>query len=116
MSFQTFQKKSRNSKLREKYYINGKTHVDTEKNNLYFIIPWKLINGAGVEGGGGAGGLKPLGDREKNENLISVPSFIRYLRVWQVENYRNMLKLSCRPLAITSYKVVLKNKVNKVKK
>ena len=52
MSFQTFQKKSRNSKLREKYYINGKTHVDTEKNNLYFIIPWKLINGGGVEGGG----------------------------------------------------------------
>ena len=60
MSFQTFQKKSCNSKLREKYYINGKTHVDTEKNNLYFIFPWKLMNGGGVGGGGSGGGGEGL--------------------------------------------------------
>ena len=31
-------KNSRNSKLKEKYYINEKTHLTKEKN-LYFIIP-----------------------------------------------------------------------------
>ena len=31
-------------------------------------------------------------------------------KVWQVEGYRNILKLSCRPLAFTSYKAFLKNK------
>ena len=36
-------KKSRNSKLKEKYYINEKTHLATEKN-FYFSIPWKLMN------------------------------------------------------------------------
>ena len=30
--------------------------------------------------------------------------------VWQVEGYRNILKLSCRPLAFTSHKAFLKNK------
>ena len=30
--------------------------------------------------------------------------------VWQVEGYRNILKLSCRPLAFTSNKAFLKNK------
>ena len=30
--------------------------------------------------------------------------------VCRVEDYRNMLKLTCRPLALTSYKAFLKNK------
>ena len=30
--------------------------------------------------------------------------------VSQVQDYRNLLKLSCRPLAFTSYKAFLKNK------
>ena len=30
--------------------------------------------------------------------------------VYQVEGYQNILKLSCRPLAFTSYKAFLKNK------
>ena len=30
--------------------------------------------------------------------------------VYQVEDYGNTLKLSCRPLAFTSYKAFLKNK------
>ena len=32
-------KKSRNSKLKETYYINEKAHLATEKKILYFIIP-----------------------------------------------------------------------------
>ena len=32
-------KKSRNSKLKEKHYINEKTHLPTEKKTLYFIVP-----------------------------------------------------------------------------
>ena len=31
-------KKTRNPKLKQKYYINEKTHLATEKN-VYFIIP-----------------------------------------------------------------------------
>ena len=31
--------------MKEKYYINGKTHLATKKKKkLYFIITWKLIN------------------------------------------------------------------------
>ena len=33
-----------------------------------------------------------------------------FFLVWKVEGFRNMLKLSCRPLAFTSYKAFLKNK------
>ena len=47
-------KKSRNSKLKEKYYINEKPHLATEKN-LYFFIPWKLINEEVLISSGGSG-------------------------------------------------------------
>ena len=40
-----------------------------------------------------------------------VKCFIQFvLIVCQVEGYRNVLKLSCRPLAFTSHKPFLKNK------
>ena len=39
---------------------------------------------------------------------ISLMQFV-YI-VFQVERYQNILKLSCRPLAFTSYKAFLKNK------
>ena len=40
-----------------------------------------------------------------------VQSFIQFVFiVCQVECYRNILKLSCKPLAFTSYKAFLKNK------
>ena len=43
---------------------------------------------------------------EKLKQCISesiVESSIQFLSVCQVEGYRNRLKLSCRPLAFTSY-------------
>ena len=53
--------------MKKKYYINKKTHLATEKI-LYFIIPWKLINGrVQISSEGKRGG------REKMAKLISVP-------------------------------------------
>ena len=47
----------------------------------------------------------------KVEHISIVICFIRFVFiVWQVEGYRNMLKLSCRPLALASYQAFLKNK------
>ena len=44
--------KSRNSKLKEKYYINKKIHLTTEKN---FVLQHSLkINKRGQWGGGGS--------------------------------------------------------------
>ena len=37
-------------------------------------------------------------------------SFTQSFYVSQVEDYQEKLKLSCRPLAFTSYKALLKNK------
>ena len=39
-----------------------------------------------------------------------VSSFIKFVILWQVEGYRNILKLSCGPLAFNSYQTFLKNK------
>ena len=40
-----------------------------------------------------------------------VEIFIQFVPIKrQVEGYRNILKLSCRPLAFTSYKAFFKNK------
>ena len=41
-------------------------------------------------------------------NILKFYIFCFY--VWQVDDYRNRFKLSCRPLAFTSYKAFLKNK------
>ena len=44
----------------------------------------------------------------KNQNLKSFIQFV--FIVCQVEGYRNILKLSCKSLAFTSYDTFLKNK------
>ena len=42
---------------------------------------------------------------------INILSFVQFVFiVWQVEGFRNILKLSCRPLPFTLYKVSLENK------
>ena len=49
----------------------------------------------------------------KNQNwtYLWINSFIQFVfTVCQVEGYWNQLKLSCRPLAFTSFKAFLKNK------
>ena len=64
-------KKSRNSKLKEKYYINEKTDLATRKD---FVLQHSLkINKRGSPN-------KLRRDRKKIEKLISVPPFIRHLR------------------------------------
>ena len=63
---------SRNSKFKEKFYINKKTHLVTEKN---FVLHHTLkINKRGDPN-------KLQEGREKNKKLISIPPFIRHLRV-----------------------------------
>ena len=54
----------------------------------------------------------------KNHNLSYLPinslkfyTVCSVFIVCQVEGYRNILKFSCRPLAFTSYKSFLKNKI-----
>ena len=51
---------------------------------------------------------------QKHQNWIflKISSLICYIDLFicQVEDYRNILKLSCRPIAFTSYKAFLKNK------
>ena len=46
----------------------------------------------------------------KNQNITLLYSCFFAFVVCQVKGYRNILKLSCRPLAFTSYKVFLKDK------
>ena len=93
--------KSRNSKLKEKYYINGKTHLATEKK---FVLHHSVkINKQG--------GLNKLwGVGKKFEELISIPPlFIRHLRVilefFQVMSEpQNLIifRFSCYCLAIST--------------
>ena len=42
---------------------------------------------------------------------INVVKFYSFFIICQVEGYRNILKLNCRPLATTTYKAFLKNKM-----
>ena len=56
-------KTSRNSKLKGKYYINEKTHLDTEKN---FVLYYSLkIN----KRGGGLNKLRGSRGSEKNRKI-----------------------------------------------
>ena len=64
-------KQSRNSKLKEKYYINEKTHLATEK---IFVLHHSLKNNK-------RGILISNRGSEKIEKVISAPLFIRQLRV-----------------------------------
>ena len=58
---------NKNIKLKEKYYINKKTHLATEK---YFVLHHSLkIN---KKGGGGPNKLRGGKGRKKIEKLISV--------------------------------------------
>ena len=78
--------------MKEKYYINEKTHLVTEKE-MYLIIPWKLINKGVLISSRGVG--------KKSKKLISSPvphhptSFIRHLRVSKLSNVvkNNIVKL-----------------------
>ena len=63
--------KSRNSKIKEKYHINEKTHL-TAGIFFYFIIPWKLLNEGSFNKLREEGGRMGRG-RKKIEKLISVP-------------------------------------------
>ena len=55
------------------------------------------------------GGSVPRPFSKKSKLSISLDhqsTFIQFVFiVWKVEGYRNILKLSCRPLAFTSYNV-----------
>ena len=63
--------------------------------------------------GGGEASLRLVSEKSK---LSSSPDQACKVRlqlvsiVCQIEDYRNILKLSCRPLAFTLYKAFLKNK------
>ena len=61
------------------------------------------------------GETSPRRFSEKPKLIISLDqnslSFIQFVFiVCQVEGYQSILKLSCRPLAFTSYKALFKNK------
>ena len=57
--------------MKEKYYINEKTHLATEK---VFVLHYSLkINKRGVGGGGGGGGGST---KKKIEKLISIPPLL----------------------------------------
>ena len=55
----TLQKRSRNSKLKEKYYVNEKTHLATEKN---FVLHHSLK----ITKQGGPNKLRGVGKKSKN--------------------------------------------------
>ena len=62
---------------------------------------------------GGETILRPFSKKIKVEHISGsiVLSFVQFIFiVCEVENYRNILKLNCSPLAVTSYKALLKNK------
>ena len=62
----------------------------------------------------GKSGSKPISKTFSKKSKWAYPwtkSFMQLVFiVFQVEDYRSILKLSCRPLAFTSYKASLKNK------
>ena len=64
MQKSTLQKKSRNSKLKEKYYINEKTHLATEKN-LVLHHSLKINKQVGPN--------NPRGGSEKNRKINKRP-------------------------------------------
>ena len=50
------------------------------------------------------GDTSPRPFSEKLKLSISLDHFIQFVFIlWQVKGYRNIMKLSCRPLAFTSY-------------
>ena len=71
-------KKSRNSKLKEKYYINEKTHLAT--GNDFVLLHCLKIN---KRRGRGGVLISSRGIRKKSteSKVISVPPFIRHIRV-----------------------------------
>ena len=74
--------------MKEKYYINEKTHLATEK---YFVLQHSLkVNKRGAPGknGGGGGGRRVRKNRKINKRP---PSFIRHLRVQSDESFNNNL-------------------------
>ena len=69
-----YTKKSRNSKLKEKYYLNEKTHLATEKK---IVIQYSLkINKWGV--------LISFRGVGKNLKINKYSPFIKHLRVMEV--------------------------------